>query len=178
MAEGGKNQLNVAMSLPPPPIFGTISNSSGTMGEHKHTGAPISLDDIFDDFIFDKVDSKSKMNAANVGMGVASSGASSSGSGRAMGNGADDMDDREDDGYDSMLDDDDDDDEDGEGRKKKRARGLNKNMTEEQKVERRYSRRGSLYFVMQLFVLRPCFVYILHTFHIGNVIESMPSDHE
>ena len=141
MAEGGKNQPNVALSLPPPPIFGTISHSSATDGEHKHPGGPISLDDIFDsDFIFDKMDSKSKMNSSNVGMGVASSGASSSGSGRAMGSGAADvMDDRGDDGYDSMLDDDDDDDdEDGDGRKKKRARGLNKNMTEEQKVERRF----------------------------------------
>ena len=107
----------------------------------------ISLDDIFDEFIFDKPSSK-----MSSGINISSVENNSSGSSTGNRSGSDALqsginmedcvatDDRGDDGYDSMLDDDDDDDDDdgdGDGRRKKRSRGLNRNMTEEQKVERR-----------------------------------------
>ena len=140
-------------SLPPPPVFGSFSSSSSGVGSgmgHKSSSNSghglISLDDIFDEFIFDKPNSKiSSGRDSNHGESHNSGdGSIRSSSVMQPGRNLDDggvADDRGDDGYDSMLDDDDDDDDDegdGDGRRKKRSRGLNRNMTEEQKVERRW----------------------------------------
>ena len=106
-----------SLDLPPPPIFGVAAAEKGTT----KSGGILSLDDIFDEFLFSGERPHSRAPA---------------GSSRSVLDRADDMNDDDDDDDDS---DDDGYDDDSDGRKKKRARGgIQRNMTEEQKVERRY----------------------------------------
>lgn len=104
-------------ALPPPPIFGVACG-----GDEKKNGI-ISLDDIFDEFLFSSDRQQSRLDIYS----EARNGSSSAG--------FKDDDDCED--YDEDDDDDDCFDEDADGKKRKRSRGLQRNMTEEQKVERR-----------------------------------------
>lgn len=104
-------------TAPPLPIFGTVQAEGGLPLKP----AILSLDDIFDDFLF-----------SNNRPQVLSSGHTNKKVAEMCENNY-----RDDEGYDSIDDDDDDNDEDGENRNKKRTRGLHSNMTEEQKVERR-----------------------------------------
>lgn len=104
------------LSLPPPPIF-----VQGGSADAISKPSILSLDDIFDEFLFssDKPQVRSSGNIEKKGV--------ESGENNY----------KDDEGYDSIDDDDDENDEDGEGRNKKRTRGLHSNMTEEQKIERR-----------------------------------------
>ena len=109
-------------SVTAPPVFGSVQ----TLGEGPSKNSILSLDDIFDEFVF-----------SNDRPQVRSSGQTDKKGSEICDNNY-----KDDEGYYSMDDDDDDNDEDGENRNKKRTRGLHSNMTEEQKVERRYSWRG------------------------------------
>ena len=81
----------------------------------------LSLDDIFDEFIFTNDKPQARSSGQTDKKPIESSETNC----------------KDDEGYDSIDDEDDENDEDGEGRSKKRTRGLHSNMTEEQKVERR-----------------------------------------
>lgn len=105
-------------SVTAPPAFGIVQ----TPVEGPSKSSILSLDDIFDEFVF------SSNNRPQV---------RSSGQTDKKGSENCDSNYKDDEGYDSIDDDDDDNDEDGENRNKKRTRGLHSNMTEEQKVERR-----------------------------------------
>ena len=100
--------------LPPAPIFGVMGNEQ-KIGK---TGI-ISLVDIFDEFLF----SNDKNTAQPQRQGEPDKSA-----GGALSHNDEDGDD---DSYD-------DGDETEDGKKRKRSRGIQRNMTEEQKVERRY----------------------------------------
>lgn len=114
----------MASQLPPPPIFGMMGNENEKIGK---TGI-ISLVDIFDEFLF-----SNERNAAQQ-TGAQTSAKSSTVISCANDN---DNDDGDEDDYDS-----DDGDETEDGKKRKRAqRGMNRNMTEEQKIERRERNR-------------------------------------
>lgn len=106
--------------LPPPPIFGVI-------GDNKvDRPGIISLVDIFDEFLF----SNDRVGGINI-QGTGFIDKTSYKNGPAVKDFLGDD-------YDSYDDEEDDDDDDNEdGRKRKRGRGLQRNMTEEQKVERR-----------------------------------------
>lgn len=110
--------LSEQFTVPPPPIFGI---SQAGVGEAISKPPVLSLDDIFDEFLF-----------ANDRPQVSSSG-------HIVKKGVENCENnyKDDEGYDSIDDDDDDNDEEGDGRNKKRTRGLHSNMTEEQKIERR-----------------------------------------
>lgn len=95
------------MGIPPPPVFGIVSDDK--------IGKPgiVSLVDIFDEFMF-----SNERNQFSYQEGADGSSTHT----------------KEDDGdYDSL----DEDDIDESGRKRKRSRGIQRNMTEEQKIERR-----------------------------------------
>jgi len=108
------------MSLPPPPIFGIAGGE-----ERAGKNGIIFLDDIFDEFLFSNERQLGRSHTTDKSETAQNS---------AVKDEVDDDD--EDDG--------DDDSQDGEGfeyedgKKRKRSRGLQRNMTEEQKVERRY----------------------------------------
>lgn len=104
--------------IPPPPIFGI---SQAGAGEAISKPAVLSLDDIFDDFLFSSDRPQVSSSGHTDKKGVENCETNY----------------KDDEGYDSIDDDDDENDEEGEGRNKKRTRGLHSNMTEEQKIERR-----------------------------------------
>ena len=110
--------LNNKYQLPLPPIFSSAVKSGEDQYNNKN--GIISLDDIFDEFLFSSENNKNKFN----------NNPSSS----------DNYKDDDDDGDDDNSDDGSDDDEEGaDGKKRKRtSRSLNRSMTNEQKVERRY----------------------------------------
>lgn len=100
-------------SIPPPPVFGMVA----PVANKTQNGNILSLDDIFDDFMY-------KKNQAADG---SAHGADASGSGKTSSKDGDE--------------DDDDlsgsDDDDAVGKKRKTIRGTSRSMTEEQKIERR-----------------------------------------
>eukprot|EP01041_Mallomonas_annulata_P000908 gene908-1762_t len=115
-----------------PPVFGHIPT-------HDRTGNPnasnnISLDDIFDEFLF-----------ANEQRDTLKNERSPVGAEKSAYNGGDNYDGKDDygddDSFDGDGDGDGDDGEDGQGKRKKRSRGQQRYMTEEQKVERRERNR-------------------------------------
>ena len=103
------------LRLPPPPIFGVANADGDRLGQ---PGGMMSLDNIFDDFLF----GSDKMPNVHADGSTTSRQSSAS----------DDFDDDKDD-------DDDDFSEDGDSTdgKKRKRRGQQRYMTEEQKVERR-----------------------------------------
>lgn len=115
---------------PQPPVL------AGTEGAVDVKPSVLSLDDIFDEYLF----SSDRPQVRSSGHTEKKVGLESSENYK------------DDEGYDSIDDDDDEDGEEGEGRNKKRTRGLHSNMTEEQKIERRYS--NSPYFNLP-FTLTP-----------------------
>jgi hypothetical protein len=108
--------------LPPPPIF-------GVMGSDDAIGRPgiISLVDIFDEFLFAGDRSGQGGNQQSNAAGFTDKNVPAS-----RESNIDEDDDGDEDSYDG-----DGFDEEGDGKKRKRSRGLQRNMTEEQKVERR-----------------------------------------
>ena len=108
-------QSNSSYTLPPPPIFGTVGKSTGVIGDNSPHHL-MNLDDIFEDFFPpNNLDSMPRL------FNQSSSG-----------------------GHHNYKDDDDDDDDDddseggGDDKKRKRnSRNIQRNMTEEQKIERR-----------------------------------------
>jgi hypothetical protein len=96
---------NTKYQLPLPPIFGVKSSNEDQFSGNTNKTGIISLDDIFDEFLFSNENNKSS--------------------------------------YENYEDDDEDDDDDDEvdkdGKKRKRnSRNINRSMTNEQKVERRF----------------------------------------
>lgn len=116
-----------SQQLPPPPIFGMIGGE-GDNSKMGKTGI-VSLVDIFDEFLFSN-DRNTQQSAVAKSEKVGTSG----GSGHSN-----DLNDDDDADYDSEDGDGFDDTEDG--KKRKRSRGINRNMTEEQKIERRERNR-------------------------------------
>lgn len=102
---------------PQPPVF---AGAAGGAVDVKPS--ILSLDDIFDEYLFSSDRPQ-----------VRSSGHTEKKGGLEITENY-----KDDEGYDSIDDDDDEEGEEGEGRNKKRTRGLHSNMTEEQKIERRY----------------------------------------
>jgi hypothetical protein len=98
--------------LPPPPIFGVIGSNSEDSRNAARSGI-ISLVDIFDDFLFSGDQNTSLGDATGLGTELEQAG--------------DDEADYASDGMDDSID----------GKQSKRSRTLQRNMTEEQKVERR-----------------------------------------
>ena len=94
--------------LPVPPIFGSASSSNEPS---RGVSGVISLDDIFDDFLFSTERQSGGQNTKEEDIKV------------QLDN--DDFDESDDDG------------DDADSKRRKRARGLQRYMTEEQKVERR-----------------------------------------
>lgn len=103
--------------MTPPPAIKTVQ-AAGILPSKPSI---LSLDDIFDEFIFtnDRPQFRSSGHTDKKPIENCENNC------------------KDDEGYDSIDDDDDENDEDGDGRSKKRTRGLHSNMTEEQKVERR-----------------------------------------
>lgn len=141
-----------AKRLPPPPIFAVAENNKASGG----TKGTICLGDIFDEFLFnshEKAPHPGLINPQQPGFGNPTGGLvapqmdpqsgklSKTGLGLTSKKTAED--DFEDFDYDSEGDDDDFEGEGGEERKKRKrtARGIQRSMTEEQKVERRERNR-------------------------------------
>lgn len=105
---------NPSGGFPPPPIF-------GVMGNDQKMGKPgiVSLVDIFDEFLFSN-DKNAQQSNRHVSSTADASGMSN---------------------FDEDRDSYDDGDDTEDGKKRKRARGMQRNMTEEQKVERRERNR-------------------------------------
>ena len=101
------------LSFPAAPVFGVVSDRNKPMSSGVNQ---LYLDDIFDEFLFSSQYQGDKINNSFAG---------------------------KDNDYSKFMKDDDDDldsledDDDTDPKKRKRSRGLQRNMTEEQKVERR-----------------------------------------
>jgi len=113
--------------LPPPPIFGVAGGTEDRRGASSH----ISLDDIFDEFIFTAGQNNTSSSRGNNSSTTSSTSKSKSGI----------NDDNDDDSDDDSDESDDEIDEFGNTKPRKRPRGQQRHMTEEQKVERRERNR-------------------------------------
>lgn len=140
------------IAVPPPPMFSVLQNSDNKMGKN----GIISLVDIFDEFLFAPPNSSVAPPSVNIRGNETSKSSKDSKVQRAesgkitkdvdISDGNKDISDFRDDDdcdYDSFDGDDGDgdgflDDNTEDGKKRKRTRGLQRNMTEVQKVERRF----------------------------------------